>query len=1796
MQFGYDFYHGFETKLGWLLSYNIERDREMALHVTFYFVDEFSNNFKIRVGFFPSLVVQCKEDLCSVEEYLKRRYEGSVERSEVVERIDVKEFNHLNRPPGKYLKLYFRTEPAFQQCVKSMKEIAMQSLNDRYKNEIYTDYFQDVGAGDVTGEIVQIHEYDIPYEVQVGTEFGVRCGCWYGIAFDGEKYTIVPNKERIAYPDLRIFAFDIETTKPPLKFPNAAFDKIMMVSIMTEDFGELIVNRQIVSENIEEFEYNAKDEMRCMFRVSNEATEEALLVRFLEVILEHRPHVITTYNGSSFDWPFICKRLSSYGMDLYTAIQFKEANEYFDCPFIIHLDCYRWVKRDSYLPMNNQGLKDVTRIKLGYFPDEIDPEDMVRFASEDPHKLASYSVSDAVATYYLYLKYVHTHIFSLCSLIPLPPVQVLCRGSGTLCEALLLAESVNYKILVPLKRRTEGLEYYKGHIAENITYVGGHVESLKAGIHRSDIEQTFSIDPEMIELISSNIDEILAEYVAHPEYSEKRDEYIQEIKSCAGSVFGRGCIYHLDVGAMYPNIILTNKLQPISVVSDDICVRCDYNDERAQCRRKMEWMSRVEYIPPGGNEVNMIKNQLENETFTVSVEGETTRVAYKDMQESKRESILKEKVLEYSKTIHKRVKKTEENLEDIYICQREIPFYVETVKKFRDQRYVYKDLYKKALQTFEQSPTNENKKNLVVYNSIQVAYKCILNSFYGYAMRVGSRWFSLEMAATVCKTGGEIIKLAKEFIEKIGTPLELDTDGIWSILPERFPQVISLGGKNISILSLMLNYFVCKKFTNYQYQVLNSEGKYEAVPQNSIFFELDGPYKTMIIPASTEENKLLKKRYVVFDSKNKIVELKGFELKRRGELNFVKKFQEDIFAHFNDGSTLQECYASLAGVCNYWLDIIDMEGGPLDEESIFYLFSESRNMSKNVESYANRKSSILSTVRRMSEFLGEEILEEKLKCEFVISRFPQGAPVVDRAIPVMVFRSAEKEKYLRKWLKTANKLTLREILDWTYYRKRFESILHRLIVIPAHLQSIPNPVPRVEMPDWVKSMFKQEKLTFSVCRDIEERNLKKSLASLFYTRAEEPGLAPAVVETKIEFAPAKAAPERVPEPAVTSSLKGAPFAEYISKSTKGWMEFYKSGLSFHTTVIEVEATAQDIALVKYLNGRIEPVDALCSLYLDASVKTSFAAKRVVPMYLPDQNCTKDVAEIRLPASEVSSQKHDSLLSQFCISRIYNTYRVLFQLFSQRSFDCGVADCIVVSSFNYQKKPVFVLSAPETFLISDIKRPDVLRGTPKELRDDYLRDQKVILFSRTDPNAASIRESFSDLHLLAVDLTPLAFLETFENLVKIHIDFNARLLKSFNELVDISQYAGIPLLNIDDSVLDLMLYRHFLANGVMPVQASEFTPRIVKDEMHKSAYCNTFCVQFEATNSFVLSILEYKTTASDISLYYGYQRKDFQVFKKFLRELVVAALQGNQGLKSLLPKISHWAKKTSQVMDSELRQVLETTHQRYNIGLISALRENQVKVIAASKDLLVVDTEKASADGCESYVSYLKKKISTVPGYELLNLKPIKIFEKLGLVDHANYVYLENGGEISGFTECKIPLPFLKSYFSENEVTNDEMYALVKSVDRNTLRLMLRLLSYQRDIHGLASNCYRLMRCSEFEDQEEAEFSLSVFCSKCGFENFLRKRCIKCYTLIEKQTVEAAAREYLKHCWRMHIFGDRTCQRCNSCEDRRMKEYCYCGGKLARKTYSEEVARLQKFVSSKIFDDEVARFNAFFGQS
>ena len=926
--------------------------------------------------------------------------------------------------------------------------------------------------------------------------------------------TLACIEERIQRADPVVLAFDIETTKLPLKFPDAVVDQIMMISYMIDGQGFLITNRAIVSEDIADFDYTPRPEYEGPFLIFNEPHEKAVIERFFEHIKEAKPTVIATYNGDFFDWPFVEARASVLGIDMYQEIGFrKNSEDLYQSNYSVHMDCFSWVNRDSYLPQGSRGLKAVTVAKLGYDPDELDPELMTRYASDRPQTLAEYSVSDAVATYYLYMKYVHPFIFSLCNIIPLNPDDVLRKGTGTLCEMLLMVQAYQKGIVLPNKHEEPKETFWDGHLLESETYVGGHVESIEAGVFRNDIPVNFALDTTAIDELIRDLDAALRFCIEVEEqkpfddivnYDEVKDQIIEKLGGLKSTPnrSERPSIYHLDVASMYPNIMTTNRLQPDSMIQESDCAACDFNRPGKSCDRRMPWSWRGEFLPAQKNEYNMVRRALENERFPGRYKNNILRT-FQDLSSEEQAVLVKKRLSDYSKKIYYKIHETKTIEREAIICQRENPFYVDTVKNFRDRRYDFKGkqkVWKNKTDVLKSSGASapaieEAKKMVVLFDSLQLAHKVILNSFYGYVMRKGSRWYSMEMAGVTCLTGAHIIQMARELVERIGRPLELDTDGIWCMLPATFPENVSFKlktGKSILISypCVMLNHLVHAKFTNHQYQdLIDPETfSYKTHSDNSIFFEVDGPYKAMILPTSKEEDKNLKKRYAVFNHDGSLAELKGFEVKRRGELKLIKTFQTQIFKFFLEGSTLTETYAAVAKVANRWLDVLHQHGTTLADEELIDLICENRSMSKALEEYGAQKSTSITTAKRLAEFLGAQMVKDKgLNCKYVISSKPKNAPVTDRAIPVAIFSADEQVRryFLRKWMREEpSDMNPRAIIDWDYYLERLGSVVQKLITIPAALQKIRNPVPRVVHPEWLQrrinvkdDKFKQKKMT-----------------------------------------------------------------------------------------------------------------------------------------------------------------------------------------------------------------------------------------------------------------------------------------------------------------------------------------------------------------------------------------------------------------------------------------------------------------------------------------------------------------------------------------------------------------------------------------------------------------------------------------------------------------------------------------------------------------------------------------------
>ncbi|XP_070201892.1 DNA polymerase epsilon catalytic subunit A-like [Littorina saxatilis] len=1134
IRFGFSRYKDAQERTGWLINMHptdvLDEDKRLVSAVDYYFLEEDGSRFKATLPFKPYFYVATKKD-CQreVASFLARKFSGKVVAVETVEKEDLDLHNHLVGLKQSYIKLSFHS---VEDLMKVKREIhpAVRKNKEREKNNtayatMLTTHLTGIDASAVSKKmsdqmenIIDIREYDVPYHVRVSIDLKIFVGHWYSVWGHG---TAAPDiklrADLLSWPEPVVLAYDIETTKLPLKFPDAQTDQIMMISYMIDGQGYLICNREIISQDVEDFEYTPRPEFEGPFIVYNEPDEAALIHKFFEHIQDVKPHIIVTYNGDFFDWPFVETRAAIHGLDMMREIGFQRDNQgEYKSRAASHLDCYRWVKRDSYLPMGSQNLKAVAKAKLRYDPVELDPEEMCRMAAEQPQVLATYSVSDAVATFYLYQKYVHPFIFALCTIIPMEPDEVLRKGSGTLCEALLMVQAFHANIVFPNKQETVFNKLTEdGHVLDSETYVGGHVEALESGVFRADLPCRFRMVPEAFQTLIEGVERTMKHAIEEEEkipmdqvtnFSEVCSDIVDKLsmlRDCPNRL-ENPIIYHLDVGAMYPNIILTNRLQPPAIVNEETCAACDFNKPGARCQRRMPWMWRGEFMPATRNEFQRIQQQLENEKFPSEYPGGNPR-AFHQLPREEQATIEKKRLAEYCRKAYKKVHSTRMEERTATICQRENSFYVDTVRAFRDRRYEFKGLtkvWKNKLSDAEKKKDAAETKRanglVVLYDSLQLAHKCILNSFYGYVMRKGARWYSMEMAGIVCYTGANIITRAREIVEQIGRPLELDTDGIWCVLPATFPENYVIKTTNpkkakvtVSYPGAMLNVMVKDYFTNDQYQelVTGDSLSYQMRSENSIFFEVDGPYLAMILPASKEEGKKLKKRYAVFNFDGSLAELKGFEVKRRGELQLIKIFQSSVFEAFLKGGTLEECYKSVAKVADYWLDVLYSKAANMPDSELFELIAENRSMSRKLEDYGQQKSTSISTAKRLAEFLGDQMVKDAgLACRFVISKKPDGAPVTERAIPLAIFQAepSVRRHFLRKWLKSADssEFDIREILDWDYYVERLGGTIQKIITIPAALQSVSNPVPRIVHPDWLRKkmlerndVFKQKKIS-----------------------------------------------------------------------------------------------------------------------------------------------------------------------------------------------------------------------------------------------------------------------------------------------------------------------------------------------------------------------------------------------------------------------------------------------------------------------------------------------------------------------------------------------------------------------------------------------------------------------------------------------------------------------------------------------------------------------------------------------
>ena len=245
---------------------------------------------------------------------------ASIERKDM-EDLDMED--HLSGRQRAFLKLSFRNVNELMEVRRELLPAVKRNTSRANVAAAYEDIHDDTRPpADLMDAIIDMREYDVPYYTRVSIDRDVRVGAWYVLArracvcvcvcarvcvclcvllftsnapgfrvLPARRYKVTPMQGHVELERLtdmvvkaspRVLAFDIECTKSPLKFPDPRIDQIYMISYMLDTQGYLIINRQIVSEEIEDFEYTPKPEFKGPFTVFNVANEEQ--VRYCRVL------------------------------------------------------------------------------------------------------------------------------------------------------------------------------------------------------------------------------------------------------------------------------------------------------------------------------------------------------------------------------------------------------------------------------------------------------------------------------------------------------------------------------------------------------------------------------------------------------------------------------------------------------------------------------------------------------------------------------------------------------------------------------------------------------------------------------------------------------------------------------------------------------------------------------------------------------------------------------------------------------------------------------------------------------------------------------------------------------------------------------------------------------------------------------------------------------------------------------------------------------------------------------------------------------------------------------------------------------------------------------------------------------------------------------------------------------------------------------------------------------------------------------------------------------------------------
>ena len=287
--------------------------------------------------------------------------------------------------------------------------------------------------------------------------------------------------------ELKMASFDLEVYNKE-GMPNPEKDAILMIS------------------------YCDEKESKVFHWTKNKSSEKEMILDFLSKIKKEKIDVLTGYNSSGFDLPYLKKRCSILGIDLELSKDGSPVNikkgafsTKADIFGMLHFDSYdgiAFLNKTGAMNIPKKDLESVYKEMFGKEKLDVEPWKIWKMWEQEGKELETliqYNKEDAIAAYEIAKELLPLYI-EISKIIGLPIYEITRMSTSQMVEWILIREAIQRKMIIPNNPREREV---KQRMMQGIK--GGFVKQPEKGLHEKIAVCDFrSLYPTLI--IAYNID------------------------------------------------------------------------------------------------------------------------------------------------------------------------------------------------------------------------------------------------------------------------------------------------------------------------------------------------------------------------------------------------------------------------------------------------------------------------------------------------------------------------------------------------------------------------------------------------------------------------------------------------------------------------------------------------------------------------------------------------------------------------------------------------------------------------------------------------------------------------------------------------------------------------------------------------------------------------------------------------------------------------------------------------------------------------------------------------------------------------------------------------------------------------------------------------------------------------------------------------------------------------------------------------------------------------------------------